>query len=172
MPGTSSAHLSWPLNQQAYFLPRGLSCGILGSTKFLTLKSLVGKGVYLSDGGPSRTVAKAGIAENLFDEEQDLLEGDMMFSSCEYEHFLWANGDLVCRGTRGHGGLAVTRMFLVLDDSQFYSLAPCLLKTPFLPSLAWPWARAYVSFFQMLRDRASSGSSLSLYLVVRCSIYS
>lgn len=89
MPGTSSAsHLSWPLNQQAYFLPRGFSRDILGSTKFLTLKSLVGKGVYLRDGGELRTITKTGIAENLFDEEQDLLEGDMMFSSCEYEHFL------------------------------------------------------------------------------------
>lgn len=79
----SASHLSRPLNQQAYFLPRGLSCDILGSIKFLALKSLVGKAVYLSDGGESRIVAKTGIAENLFDEEPDLMEGDMMFSSCE-----------------------------------------------------------------------------------------
>lgn len=60
-----------------------VSCDILGSIKFLTLKSLVGKAVYLSDGGGSRIVAKTGIAEILFDEEPDLMEGDMMFSSCE-----------------------------------------------------------------------------------------
>lgn len=68
-----SSFPSCPLNQQAGFLPRGLSCDSLGSMKFLTLKNPVGEDDYLSNDGELRVVAKTGIAGNLFDEEQDLM---------------------------------------------------------------------------------------------------
>lgn len=40
----STSHLSWPLNQQADFLPGGLHEIILGSIKFITFKSLICEG--------------------------------------------------------------------------------------------------------------------------------